>query len=112
MKKLIPTLITAGALALTLAACGDSNEGVNEITAKTNCETLVKQELTDPDGSDFQNTYDVQAWEIDGGYRIHGEVAVANVLGGKVPHVYECKVTKEEGSESASVILEALEPRV
>lgn len=108
MKKLATISIIA---LLTLTACGESNEGVNENSAKALCRTLVEQELTDPSNSEFQNAYDVMAWPIDGGYRIHGEVSVANAFGGLAPYVYECKVTLPEGAEDPEIILEALNPQ-
>lgn len=106
MRK-FPIAAMVAATALSLAACGESHDGVRETTAKASCETWVDQALN-ADG-EHQNVYDRQAWEIDGGYRIHSHVDVTNALGGVVRYEYECKVT-DQGGENPDVVVEYLEP--
>lgn len=108
MKKLLA--LSTIALSLTLASCGESNDGLSENTAKSSCKTWVDMQI-DSNDAEFQNQYDVMAWPIEGGYRIHGEVSIPNAFGGAIPHVYECKVTQPEGAENPDVVVETIEPK-
>lgn len=110
-----PTAIAVALLTtLTLAACsgGEKDEhGMSETTAKANCKTMASDALGNNSDADWQNSYDVLAEQIPGGWWVQGEVAAPNAFGGKVPSTYSCRIVWDEAAQDHVINFDGIKPR-